>query len=370
MDRGGEKRARPYSSVGIHSARSPSIDRKKLPPQSETISQTSRPPHSSPSHVELYPAPLEDVLLSHFVPRPLKTAEHWVNFVALSFLYHTGVGTEMQSGRGSSNADDVYQVRIVTSLRRWKREDAWMTEIHPRNSMSVYRCDRGLTDGIGAVRERCPSSNASPTRTFVEYASGVVQNSLCPRSQKLVQTRQNVIPRWRSRVTARAIPSLRTLVVVCEIDYQSWVIVPVPAPTMWERKRHRSVIQANPENHLNPWQHPTPSNITSGGSSLMQGTRICGHSGDLELHKPECTKVALDVKRDTTTLCGHTQPVQGTSAHLGGILLNPNNAPPNSSGFSIPISDLKSASPSGQETNKCHRVEEYRGVFRVHRQHP
>jgi len=41
----------------------------------------------------------------------------------------------------------------------------------------------GGEDGIGAVRERCTSSNASPVRNFTGEVSGVVLNNLRPRSQ-------------------------------------------------------------------------------------------------------------------------------------------------------------------------------------------
>ena len=45
-------------------------------------------------HVDLHPAPLEDLLPSHFGSRPLGTAERRANFVVSSFLWHIGVGTE------------------------------------------------------------------------------------------------------------------------------------------------------------------------------------------------------------------------------------------------------------------------------------
>jgi len=63
-----------------------------------------------------------------------------------------------------------------------------MAEVYPRSSVRVLTnaMGGGGPDGTGAVEERCASSNASPARNFAGYVSGVVLNSLCPRSQNPV----------------------------------------------------------------------------------------------------------------------------------------------------------------------------------------
>ena len=63
-----------------------------------------------------------------------------------------------------------------------------MVEMRPRSSVKVFTHATvgGGPGGTGAVRERCASSNASPARNLAGYVSGVVLNSLCPRSQNPV----------------------------------------------------------------------------------------------------------------------------------------------------------------------------------------
>jgi hypothetical protein len=101
----------------------------------------------------------------------------------------------IEPGRGSSNAAKRFpSSSCFSSSKRWKREEAWMAEMCPRSSVRVFTdvMVGGGPDGAGAVGERCASSNASPARNLAGYVSGVVLNSLCPRSQNPVK-RQNVI---------------------------------------------------------------------------------------------------------------------------------------------------------------------------------
>jgi len=61
-----------------------------------------------------------------------------------------------------------------------------MTEVRPRSSVRVFTDATGGGDSIGAVRERCASSKASPARNLTGKVSGAVLNNLCPRSQNPV----------------------------------------------------------------------------------------------------------------------------------------------------------------------------------------
>jgi len=68
-----------------------------------------------------------------------------------------------------------------------------MAEMCPRSSVRLFTdaMGGGGPDGIREVGERCESSNASPAKNFAGYVSGVVLNSLWPRSQNPV-ARRNV----------------------------------------------------------------------------------------------------------------------------------------------------------------------------------
>jgi len=95
----------------------------------------------------------------------------------------------MEPGRGSSSAARrLPSSNCFSSLKRWKREEAWMTEMQPRSSVRVFTdaTGGGEPDSMGAVRERCASSNASPARNLTGKVSGVVLNSSCPRPQNPV----------------------------------------------------------------------------------------------------------------------------------------------------------------------------------------
>ena len=63
-----------------------------------------------------------------------------------------------------------------------------MTEMRPRSSVRVFTdaTGGGEPDSIGAVRESCASSKASPARNLTGKVSGEVLNNLCPRSQNPV----------------------------------------------------------------------------------------------------------------------------------------------------------------------------------------
>ena len=66
-----------------------------------------------------------------------------------------------------------------------------MAEMCPRSSVRVSTdaTEGGGPGGTPVVEERCVSSNTSPAKNFAGYVSGVVLNSLCPRSQ-------NPVVRW------------------------------------------------------------------------------------------------------------------------------------------------------------------------------
>jgi hypothetical protein len=59
-----------------------------------------------------------------------------------------------------------------------------MTEMLPRSSVRVFTdaTGGGGPDSIGAVRERCASSNCIPARNFTGKDSGVTTCVLDPRS--------------------------------------------------------------------------------------------------------------------------------------------------------------------------------------------
>ena len=111
----------------------------------------------------------------------------------------------MEPGRGSSStARRLPSSNCFSSLKRWKRKEAWMTEMRPRSSVRVFAnaTGGGGPESIGAVRERCASSNASPARNLTGKDAGVVLNNLCPRSQNPFP-RENVIFARRVHATSK-----------------------------------------------------------------------------------------------------------------------------------------------------------------------
>ena len=155
-----------------------------------------------------------------------------------------------------------------------------MTEMWPRSSVRVLTdaTGGGGPDSIGAARERWASSNASPARNFKGKVSGVVLNSLCPRSQNSVSGTERYF-RATSVYDSRTLPALRSVAMTCDIGHPSWITFLASPPTIRERN-YWSVMKANSEMSRSLLQHPMSRNMASG--RLFPSSRTRGYAGVLE----------------------------------------------------------------------------------------
>ena len=108
-------------------------------------------------------------------------AEHRVNFIRLSFLRHTGTRTENDGARTrvkqSRKTFTDFELSLFTEE---VGEKGGADDEHPSSWFGEALADAtgGVTDGIGAVRERFPSLNTSPARNFAGYISDLVLDNL------------------------------------------------------------------------------------------------------------------------------------------------------------------------------------------------